>query len=473
MATGTVIFSDDFSTNGPISAAKWNYNQFSSGGSFYGRTQQRQELPSAQDGSLRLRLDTYNPTDATHQTLVGSEAITQQTFAVGSGLAFEARARYNQDQAGIIGGFFTFAGPANTHDEIDFEALSNDLGKIQTNIYHNEPLGEGHPKSYPVTGSLTDWHTYRIEWLPNAVRWLVDGEVVRTETSLVPDKAMFMHLNIWGPPVQWATGSATLKAAATPGQNQTFEFWIDSVKVEQIGGIQGTNRSELLRGTSAADYIDGGRGDDVVRGGNGDDFLSGGRGNDSLVGGNGSDHLLGGRGADVLTGGAGNDLLEGGRGLDVLDGGAGRDVLMGGHGNDLLVGGGGKDAISGDQGNDVLIGGTGSDILTGGDGADSFVYSTLADSAVRTVHRDLIQDFSQAQGDRIDMSGLDANAALVGDQAFSFIGAAAFSGTAGELRASSAGDRTLVRGDVNGDGLADFIVALKGAVTLAATDFVL
>ena len=116
------LFSDDFSTNGPIDGTKWDYNQFSKGGSFYGNTQQRQELPSSSDGVLHLRLDTYNPTDPKGSTFVGSEAITQQLFSQkGGGIAFEAKARYVQTQPGLMGGFFTFAGPANQHDEIDLK----------------------------------------------------------------------------------------------------------------------------------------------------------------------------------------------------------------------------------------------------------------------------------------------------------------------------------------------------------------
>jgi Ca2+-binding RTX toxin-like protein len=440
-SANNVIFSDDFNTNGVISAAKWDYNHWnadpSKNGSFYGNTQQRQVLPSALNGSLRLRLDTFNPTDPNGATFLGSEAITKQTFSVGTGLAFEARARYAQDQAGIIGGFFTFAGPADHHDEIDFEALSNDNTQIQTNIYHNEPLGEGHPLSYPVTGSLTDYHIYRIEWLPNEVRWLVDGVLVRTETQLVPDKAMAMHLNIWGPPASWPTGSASLKPVGSASQDQTFEFWVDSVKVEQLPGSLGTSATEVMRGTGRSDWIDGQGGHDQVYGGGGNDTILGGTGHDTLFGQSGRDHLMGGNGQDSLNGGAGNDVLSGGAGRDQVTGGAGADKLE------------------------------------GGAGADAFVYSALSDSTVDSAGRDRILDFTPARGDRIDLSALDANTALASDQAFTFVGASGFSGVAGELQARNVAGRTLVAGDVNGDGVADFMIQLKGVIPITATDFVL
>jgi len=85
----------------------------------------------------------------------------------------------------------------------------------------------------------------------------------------------------------------------------------------------------------------------------------------------------------------------------------------------------------------------------------------------------VIRDFSRAQGDRIDLSTIDANGTLAGNGAFSFIGTAAFGGTAGQLRISAAGADLLVSGDVNGDRKADFVIRLENVASLAAGDFVL
>ena len=231
----SIIFSDNFPSNGPIDGSKWKFNVWSDGGSFYGRTQQRQELPTASGGVLLLKLDSYNPSDNQHVTFLGSEAITNQLFDLSSGpLAFEAQVRYQQSQRGIIGGFFTFAGPADNHDEIDFEAMSNSFDQMQTNIYHNEPLGEGHPISYPLTSPLDQFHTYRVEWRSNEVRWLIDGKAVRTETARVPTKPMAMHFNIWAPPSEWPTGDASLRPASNAAQNKSYFFDVKTVKVETI-----------------------------------------------------------------------------------------------------------------------------------------------------------------------------------------------------------------------------------------------
>jgi hypothetical protein len=69
--------------------------------------------------------------------------------------------------------------------------------------------------------------------------------------------------------------------------------------------------------------------------------------------------------------------------------------------------------------------------------------------------------------DKLDLSSIDANSFSAGDQAFSFLGSAAFSGTgaasAGQLRAFQANAATnlwQVEGDINGDGIADFVLQL-------------
>jgi len=120
----------------------------------------------------------------------------------------------------------------------------------------------------------------------------------------------------------------------------------------------------------------------------------------------------------------------------------------------------------------VLTGGAGADRLTGGAAADQFVYNAVSES--NPTVRDVITDFSHAQGDRIALSGIDANSLVAGDQAFTFIGSAAFSHSAGQLRFESDGHGNLiVSGDVNGDAIADFQVQLVGTTPLVASDFIL
>ena len=152
-----------------------------------------------------------------------------------------------------------------------------------------------------------------------------------------------------------------------------------------------------------------------------------------------------------------------------VDGGAGNDVISA-----FAVGAGRVSlTLSGGAGDDTLVGSAGSDVLIGGAGADRFVFSAPSYSVVGA-KADKIADFSHAQGDKIDVSPIDANVWAAGNQAFHFIGSGLFTHTAGELRfAYTSPTTTTIAGDVNGDGTSDFHIVLAGNVALTAADFVL
>lgn len=87
---------------------------------------------------------------------------------------------------------------------------------------------------------------------------------------------------------------------------------------------------------------------------------------------------------------------------NVLQGDGKNDAIAGGMGDNLLVGGAGGDYIRGGNGNDVIYGGIGNDILTGGRGADIFAWAAAdLDGGI-----DRIPDFSYAEGDKLNFSGL-------------------------------------------------------------------
>ena len=98
---------------------------------------------------------------------------------------------------------------------------------------------------------------------------------------------------------------------------------------------------------------------------------------------------------------------------------------------------------------------------------------TAASHSAVGANADRITDFSHAQGDRIDLSAIDASTGVAGDQAFSFIGSGVYTGVAGQLRHAVAGGVTTIAGDINGDGTSDFHIQLTGAIGLVAADFML
>jgi hypothetical protein len=92
---------------------------------------------------------------------------------------------------------------------------------------------------------------------------------------------------------------------------------------------RGTQGSDRVVGTSAAEVVSTLRGRDVIRSRSGDDRVCSGSGVDTVRGGWGRDRLRGGDGSDLLTGGPGRDVLLGGPGRDRCFGGAGRDIARG------------------------------------------------------------------------------------------------------------------------------------------------
>lgn len=149
----------------------------------------------------------------------------------------------------------------------------------------------------------------------------------------------------------------------------------------------------------------------------------------------------------------------------------GNDKVTGSSYADFLFAGDGNDVINGGGGTDVILSGPGADDLYGGSGTDYFVFAFKEHSTVSTKARDTIFDFTSA--DRIDLSYIDANSKLAGDQSFTFVGTKGFSGRSGELRYEKKASDTLIYGDMNGDKKADFMIHLDDAVTMKAGYFFL
>ncbi|RYE86488.1 MAG: type I secretion C-terminal target domain-containing protein [Hyphomicrobiales bacterium] len=150
------------------------------------------------------------------------------------------------------------------------------------------------------------------------------------------------------------------------------------------------------------------------------------------------------------------------------------DTLNGTNGNDVINGLAGNDKLNGGAGNDTLVGGAGKDTLTGGAGNDVFKFNSASEIGNKPTTRDVITDFKQGQ-DKIDLSAIDANSKVSGNQAFSFLSGNndSFHKQAGELAWHTTGGKTIVQGDTNGDGWHDFELELTGTINLTQGDFIL
>ncbi|KRE00280.1 hypothetical protein ASE63_09405 [Bosea sp. Root381] len=140
----------------------------------------------------------------------------------------------------------------------------------------------------------------------------------------------------------------------------------------------------------------------------------------------------------------------------VAVGTAAADTLNGtaGAGSDLILGLGGDDTITASTALNVIEGGAGNDTFR-------FESSAAADG-------DTILDFEP--GDKLDLSGIDADEALAGNQSFTLTSGPAFTATAQLLvsyETRTDGDYTVVSGNIDGNNTnAEFEVSLKGTHTL-------
>jgi Ca2+-binding RTX toxin-like protein len=211
--------------------------------------------------------------------------------------------------------------------------------------------------------------------------------------------------------------------------------------------ITGTDGDDILFGTPLFDFVRLEDGDDdfFTRGGN-----------------------------DFVLGGSGNDTLRGEAGKNTLIGESGRDFCFGGDDDDLLDGGPGDDALAGDSGNDKLNGGLGPDLLRGGTGSDTFDFNFLLDSGTAAGIRDIIPDFVRG-ADKIDLTTIDANPGVAGNQAFSFIGTSGFT-KAGQVSTSISPQTggLLLRLNTDADTQSEMeIEFVKGLSSISANDIFL
>ena len=261
-----VLVQDSFDGTGRIDQAIWRL-PFGGDGSFLGRTQLKTDLstdyPVKSGGVATLNFDTYldDGMGASAGVFSGAEINTKRNFAVAGGLRFEARARLTSPPPGLVGAMFLFdvsrtnAGGDLVRDEIDHEMISNDAQgagsqRLLTNYWNDGPFvgpGAGGSPLFEVpavTGGydMTQFHDYRVDWLPNRIDWYIDNQLVRSETSNIPDDPMTFRVNLWAPDSDFVDAfDASLQPAMTPGANQTHSLELDNVTITRLNTMESAN----------------------------------------------------------------------------------------------------------------------------------------------------------------------------------------------------------------------------------------
>jgi Ca2+-binding RTX toxin-like protein len=287
-------------------------------------------------------------------------------------------------------------------------------------------------------------------------------------------------------------------------------------RLVDIENLEGSMYDDVLIGDDGINLLNGRDGNDLLSGGHHDDTLFGANHNDTLKGGGGADYLNGGSDFDTasyyespeavlvmlnvnvasggdaagdtfvsienvlgsfhddfLVGTEGGNVLTGLDGSDSLQGLGGVDTLNGGDGNDTLYGGNGNDALHGGNGIDSLRGGSNRDTMSGGSGADTFVFEDTSETGITPATADTILDFVRPEGDRISLAIVDADVYAAGNQAFTFIGTAAFSGSPGEVRYYQAGGDTYIELQTGTSPDVEGVIRLAGIHTPDASWFAL
>ncbi|KAJ2731991.1 putative glycosidase CRH2 [Coemansia sp. BCRC 34962] len=128
-------------------------------------------------------------------------------------------------------------------DEIDFEFVGADTATVQSNYYWRNQLDYTKMiKSPPLSDTTLNYHTYQIQWTPDQIVWLVNGNAFRTvkrsdtwdaatNTFKYPDSESYISVGIWdggsGP-----KGTADWAGGAIQWNKQPFVAAVKSITID-------------------------------------------------------------------------------------------------------------------------------------------------------------------------------------------------------------------------------------------------
>ena len=188
-------FFDDFDT---LDLSRWYVSDGWNNGAHQNCTWSSDQV-TATDGMLHVG---FAPVPKGERQYRCGELQTRAAYGFGT---YEARLK-TPGGSGLNAAFFTYIGAqqGKPHDEIDFEILLRDTGKVDTTTFVNGVSGDGetgsgqsHALPHP---SDSDFVTFAFTWEPDELRFYIDGELVRTMTdkATIPSNPQRIFFSLWG-----------------------------------------------------------------------------------------------------------------------------------------------------------------------------------------------------------------------------------------------------------------------------------
>lgn len=159
-----------------------------------------------------LVLKSERAPDDTAKPYTAAEIRTREDFRYGY---FESRMKMPKSP-GLIAGFFAYA-PASDGkyvQEIDVELLGYNTRQVELTIHMGgaEGLNTNTEIVHLPFDAAEGFHTYGFDWRPDAIRFYVDGKLLRTvkkKDFAMPDRELIFFVDLWATQrlVKWAGGA--------------------------------------------------------------------------------------------------------------------------------------------------------------------------------------------------------------------------------------------------------------------------
>ncbi|EPE35178.1 Concanavalin A-like lectins/glucanase [Glarea lozoyensis ATCC 20868] len=171
--------------------------------------------------------------------------------------------------AGVVTAFILLS---DVKDEIDYEFVGVDLKTAQTNYYFQGITNYGNSQNITLSDTFNNYHTYEINWTPDKITWLVDGQEGRTLEKkdtwnattnqwMYPQTPARVQLSLWPGglasnakgTVDWAGGQIDWNGADIKSNGYYYSmFQSVSVKCYDAKTAPGTNSGTSYTYNNAA-----------------------------------------------------------------------------------------------------------------------------------------------------------------------------------------------------------------------------